>query len=197
MNTLNDIAINELIATRRSPRAFSSQPVEKEKLAALFEAARWSASSMNEQPWRFIYATKNEAVAYEKILQSLMDGNKVWAHRAPVLIAVIAKTHFDFNNAVNTHAWYDAGQAVSALGIQATELGLAIHQMGGFFHDKLKLFLDVPEVYEPVVVLAVGYPGDPEDLPENLRTRENAPRKRKPLSEIVFKGAWNNERPLS
>ena len=182
--------IHELLAKRRSPRAFSEQPIESEKLVSLFEAARWSPSSANEQPWRFIVATRNDTGVFPLLVDSLMEGNRRWASRAPVLVLGLAQTTYSRNGRPYQHAWYDLGQSVAQLSIQATAFGLVVHQMGGFDVDKARLTLSIPEGFEPVIVFAVGYPDQPATLPENLQKREQAPRSRKLLQDFVFTEEW-------
>ncbi len=182
--------IHELIANRWSPRAFSDQPIESEKLLSLFEAARWSPSSANEQPWRFILATKDNSQAFSALAESLMEGNRRWAERAPMLVLALAQTTYARTGRQYKHSWYDVGQSVAILSMQATALGLAVHQIGGFDAEKARQLLSIPEGFEPVVVFAVGYPDDPADLPEDLRKREQAPRSRKPLQTFVYSGEW-------
>lgn len=176
------------IKNRWSPRAFSEESVPNEHLQLMFEAARWAPSSMNEQPWRFVVARKEEGAAWERMFASLMDGNKIWAEKAPVLIAVLAKKNFDRNGRPNRHAWFDAGQAVANMITQATDLGLVAHQMGGFESDLARNNLAVPNEYDIVAIIAVGFIGDKDLLPEKLKAREEAPRKRLPLEEIVHEG---------
>ncbi len=190
IGTDNKIETNELITARWSPRAFDNKPVEEEKLEAVFEAARWAPSAMNEQPWRFIYATKENVEAYHKILSTLVEANQVWAKEAPVLILSVAKTDYSNFDSRNTHAWHDTGMATANLALQATELGLYLHVMGGYSADKAREVFEIPQGYEPVSVMALGYLGDAEQLPEPLKERENSPRTRKPLQEIVFNGTW-------
>jgi nitroreductase len=187
--------IHDLIANRWSPRAFSDQPVESAKLFSLFEAARWSPSSANEQPWRFIIASKDDAREFSALAESLMEGNRRWALRAPVLILAVAQTAYTRTGRPNSHAWYDVGQSVALLSMQATALGLAVHQMGGFDSDKVRQLLSIPEGFEPVVIVAVGYPGQAVDLPEDLRERELATRSRKQLQTFVYTGEWGKPSP--
>jgi nitroreductase len=184
--------MHELIEKRWSPRAFSGQPVEKEKLTELFEAARWAASCFNEQPWRFIYAAREEEELFRKLFDSLVERNQQWVKTAPLLILTIARRDFSHNGKPNRHAWHDVGLAMGNFILQATALGLFVHQMAGFSSEKARENLCVPAEYEPVAMVAVGYPGDSRQLPEELRAREGAPRTRKPLAEIVFHGAWQN-----
>lgn len=190
INTDTNIEINELIQSRWSPRAFDSRPVEAAKMKAIFEAARWAPSAMNEQPWRFIYATKDNPEAYNKILSTLVEANQVWAKDAPVLILAVAKTAYTSFDSPNKHAWHDTGLATANLLLQATELGLHLHLMGGFSADIAQKAFEIPQAYEPVSVMALGYIGDADQLPEPLKARETAPRARKPLQEIVFNGTW-------
>ena len=183
--------IHELINKRKSTRAFAEKPIEAEKLELLFEAARWASSSMNEQPWRFIYRTKDELNLYTELFNTLMDGNKTWAGSAPLLIAVLAKTHFDYKDRSNRHYMYDTGQAVATMMLQLTDLGLVAHQMGGFHMDQTKAVLSVDDSYEIAVIIAVGYPGDVNALPDELKARETGPRKRKTINEIAFQNRIN------
>jgi nitroreductase len=183
--------IHELLANRRSPRAFSEARVEPEKLVSLFEAARWSPSSANEQPWRFIVATKEDTHTFSALTTSLMEGNRRWAERAPVLVLALAQTTYSKTNRSYRHAWYDLGQSVAYLSVQATALGLAVHQMGGFDGENIRQALSIPEGFDPVIVFAVGYPAQPTILPEDLQKREQAPRTRKVLNEFVFTEEWN------
>jgi len=182
--------IHDLLANRRSPRAFSEQPVEPEKLLSLFEAARWSPSSANEQPWRFIIATKDDSRVFSALVESLMEGNRRWAERAPILVLALAQSSYAKTGRPYQHSWYDLGQSVALLSVQATALGLAVHQMGGFDGDKARQLLSIPEEFSPVIMFAVGYVDQPEILPDDLRKREQAPRSRKPLQDFVFTEEW-------
>lgn len=174
----------ELIAKRRSIRAFAPQPVEPEKINSLFEATRWAPSSTNEQPWVYVYATKDQTELWNKMFEPLNDGNKIWAKEAPLLILGLARKHFSRYPGPNAHAMYDLGGANAFLSLQAVELGLQIRQMAGFNRVKVIENLNIPDVYEVGVLMAVGYPGDPSSLPENLKRRESAPRER--LSQQAF-----------
>jgi nitroreductase len=182
--------IHELLANRRSPRAFSEQPVEPRKIASLFEAARWSPSCANEQPWYFIVATPVDTVAYRAFYESLNEGNRRWVTKAPLIALGVARSTFDGTGRPNRHAWYDLGQSVAHLSVQATALGLVVHQMAGFDPGKFKQLYPIPDGYEAVVMFAVGYPGRPDDLPEDLRKREETPRSRKLLESFVFTDRW-------
>ena len=186
------MTIKEIIRKRKSLALFSDKEVEEEKLNQIFESARWAPSSFNEQPWRFIYAAKSDQENYKKMEDSLTDGNRKWAGSAPVLITVLAKTNFTHNNMENKHAYYDVGQAVATLALQATDLGLYLRQMAGFFSDKITEGLGVPEGYDPVAIIALGYAGEvKEDTDERLAWKQNHTRTRKELAEVVKNGNWN------
>ncbi|HUS86999.1 MAG TPA: nitroreductase family protein [Bacteroidales bacterium] len=175
----------EAISLRWSPRAFDLKEIDTETINSLFEAARWAPSSMNEQPWQYYYATRDDQ-SFNKFVECLMAGNQVWAKEAPLLILCVAKKRFAYNNRINRHALHDAGAASVSIAIQAAGLGLQVHQMGGFDMDEtLETFnLNIME-HEPVSFIAVGYPGDPESLSEELRKKEKAPRNRKEIGEFV------------
>jgi nitroreductase len=173
-----EFPVADLIEQRRSRRAYSPQPVEQKKIDTLFEAARWAPSSMNEQPWAYIYATKDQPELWNKLADTLNESNRVWAKDAPLLILSMArKTHIR-NGAVNGSAKYDVGAANAFLSMQATQFGLNVHQMGGYDRQKAIESLNIPETHEPMVIMAIGYLGDAENLPENLKQRELAPRER-------------------
>lgn len=186
----NEYEIEELIAKRWSPRAFSTQAIEPEKVRSLLEAARWAASCFNEQPWSFIVAPKTDAEEFERLLDCLVESNRRWAQHAPLLMLSVARLNFERNNKPNRHAFHDVGQAVASLTLQATALGLVVHQMAGFEIEKARREYDLPEGFEPVAAIAVGYQGDASKLPEDLRERELAPRTRRAQESFVFKGKW-------
>ena len=141
---------------------------------------------MNEQPWRFIVGVKNQGDTYDKIYDTLMDGNKSWAKHAPVLILAIAVNFYERNGQPNKHAEYDLGQALAHLTFQASALDLYVHQMGGFSQQKAREKFDIPEGYSPMTVAAVGHLGNIDDLPEEIKIREKSKRRRKDLDELVF-----------
>ena len=182
--------IAELIAKRWSPRAFLDKPIEEEKIMSLFEAARWAPSAYNEQPWRFLIATKEDSYLYTKMLSCLAEANQVWAKAAPLLLILVVKKDFDFNGKPNRWAMHDCGLALENLLLEAVDLGLAAHPMAGFSADLVRSGYSVPEGYEPLVAVAVGYPGQSDMLEGALREREEDPRERKELSELVFSEAW-------
>jgi len=192
-----DYPIQYLLRRRWSPRAFSGQKIEKETLLSLLEAARWAPSSSNEQPWSFIVATKDEPEEYQRLLGCLVELNQSWAKTAPVLMVSVAKLNFDQSGKVNRHAFHDVGLAVENMVIQATDMGVFVHQMAGLDVEKVRETYGVPASHEPVAAIALGYAGDPEVLEdEKLRSREEAPRERKALGSFVFGGTWKKTSPL-
>jgi len=188
--------VHALISKRWSPRAFADRAIEDDKLHSIFEAARWAPSSRNEQPWAFFVVTKSESESFELLLGTLMDSNRVWAQNAPALIMTLAHTVLEKDGKPNHLGFHDLGLATSNLVIQATALGLATHPMAGFHPEMARARFHVPEGWEPVSVIAVGYPGNADTLPESLRERESAPRRRKPLADFVFSESWGSPSPL-
>lgn len=182
--------IHDLLAHRWSPRAFDGRPVEHDTLRSLFEAARWASSSFNAQPWYFIVATKDDPENFQRVLDCFVDRNQAWAKNAPVVALSVAGMKFAHNGQPNRHAFHDVGQAAANLALQATALGIEIHQMAGIDPEKARRIFGIPEGYEAVAGIALGYPGDPASLPDQLRERELAPRERKPLDSFVFTGHW-------
>lgn len=184
--------IHGLLCRRWSPRAFADRPVEREKIQRVLEAARWAPSCFNEQPWAFIVATTDHPAEYQKLLSCLVEGNQIWAKRAPLLLLTVAKMHFDHNGQTNRHAYHDVGLAVGNLLVQATALDLAVHQMAGILPDKIRECYALPAGYEAVTGIAMGYQGDAKIFSDTLRQRELAPRSRKSLREFVFSGSWEH-----
>ena len=185
------IPIHDLLARRWSPRAFAERPVESDKLASLFEAARWAPSSSNELPWMFVVATKDDQAAYDRLLACLLKGNRKWAFRAPVLLVSVARMQFEDDGKPNRHAFHDTGMALENLLLQATALGLVAHPMAGFNIEQARADLKIPAGFEPVAMVAVGYPGEPALLPDYLQQREANPRERTPVSGFVYAGLWD------
>lgn len=188
-----DHEILDVIRHRWSPRAFDpARPVAAADLLRLFEAARWAASSYNEQPWRFVVAAREDAPdTYAALTESLLGHNPTWATAAPVWVLVAVRLTLERNGKPNRHAWYDAGQAVSQLTLQATSMGLGVRQMQGFDAAIARRACAVPDDHEPAVLMAIGYPGDPDSLErEAHRDAERAPRQRRPLDDFVFGASW-------
>ncbi|MCC3156060.1 nitroreductase family protein [Hymenobacter sp. 15J16-1T3B] len=176
----------DVIKHRWSPRAFTPQPLSDDDLRTLFEAAAWAPSAMNEQPWRFIYAHREQTEAFQRIWNCLLPGNQPWAKHAAVLVVVLARKTMGANDAPNRHYLHDTGMATANLLLQAASMGIHGHVMGGFDMAKTQEALHLPADLEPATFLALGYVGEAEQLEEPFRSRELAPRSRKPLSEFVF-----------
>jgi nitroreductase len=188
----SDFPVHQLIIDRWSPRAFSERPVPPDVLRSLFEAARWAPSSNNEQPWAYIVATRDDHENFAKVLSVLVEFNASWAKSAPMLALAVAELNFAKNNAPNRNAQYDTGAATALLSVEATARGLAVHQMAGFDPAKAREVFTIPAGWEAIAAIAIGYPGDPNSLPQALKDRELAPRTRKPLSEFVMAGHWGH-----
>lgn len=183
--------IEALLRRRWSPRSYTGEPVSDAHLASLLEAARWAASCFNAQPWHLVVARRDrEPAAHAAIAACLSGNNQAWAPRAPVLMVAVARLDFAHNGKPNRHAAYDTGAAMAQMALQATALGLQLHQMGGFDLDKARETLGIPEGYEPRAAIALGHPGPANALPEELAQRETAPRQRRAVAEWVHYGAW-------
>jgi nitroreductase len=193
---ITDHPVHELIRDRWSPRAFADKPVDRKLLASLFEAARWAPSSYNAQPWSYIVATKEHPQEFSKLLGVLVEFNAAWAKSAPVIALAVSQLSFKHNGAPNRNAFYDTGAATALLALEATARGLAVHQMAGFDPVAAKREYNIPQDYEAIAALAIGYPGEPHALPDQLREGETAPRTRKPLSEFVMSGHWGHTSPI-
>lgn len=194
---VTDHPVHELIRNRWSPRAFSDKPVPEDVLRSLFEAARWAPSSNNEQPWAYIVATKDDRVNFDKILGTLVEFNAGWAKNAAALAIAVAELAFAKTHSPNRNAQYDTGAATAWLSVEATARGLAVHQMAGFDPAKARQAFAIPEEWEPIAALAIGYPGNPDSLPPKLKDRELAPRTRKPIREFVMTGGWGHTAPFA
>ncbi len=189
-------AIHSLLQERWSPRAFTADIVEEHKLQSLLEAARWASSCFNEQPWSFLVSTIQQVDEHEKMLTCLAKPNQIWAKQAPVLMITLAKLTFAHNGKPNQHASHDVGLAIGNLVVQATALDLGVHQMAGIFPDIVKSLYKIPDNYQALTALAIGYTGDSQSLPDDLRERELAKRTRHALSDFVFSGQWGQSSPI-
>ncbi|MFD1817737.1 Nitroreductase [Pseudarcicella hirudinis] len=181
----NSVELNEQIRKRWSPRAFSPASILPEDLHTIFEAASWAPSAMNEQPWEYIYALKENEEGFGKLLSCLVPANAVWAKHAAALVLTIAKHTYAHNGKENPTAFHDLGMANQNLLIQAISMDIYGHPMGGFDKKKAVELFELKDSESPVCVIALGYLGDPDQLDEGLKTREFSPRKRKELHEFV------------
>ncbi len=188
--------VHELIARRWSPYAFADRTVSEDDLRSIFEAARWAASSYNEQPWTYLVATRQDPKEFQTLLSCLVDGNQPWAQSAPVLALGCANLLFSRHNKPNAAAIHDLGLASANLTFEATARGLSVHQMIGILPERARELYQIPEHVQPLTGLAIGYVADPSGLADTYRQRDLAPRQRKPLSEFVFGSPWGTTSSL-
>ena len=180
--------VNPIFPQRWSPRAMSGEELGVKELMSLFEAARWAPSSSNNQSWRFLYTRKNTP-HWETFFGLLTDRNKAWVKNSAALILIVSKNTFDFNGKPSRTHSFDTGAARENLALQGTMNGLVVHCMQGFDYERAKLDLHIPDDYTVEAMVAVGKPGNPDDLPENERTRE-MPNIRKSVREFAFEGPF-------
>jgi len=188
---VTEFPVHPLIETRWSPRAYDQRAVEPEKLQRIFEAARWSASSSNLQPWYFLVGFKRDDV-YSRIFSTLVEFNQLWAGNAPILASAISKTTNARGEPNGYHA-YDLGQAMAMLSIQSTHEGVFVHQMGGFNATEAERLLDIPEGYKVMTAFTLGYISNETELHPNLQKQELGARVRRPSGESVFTGAFGQK----
>ena len=191
-----DHPILQVLAERWSPYVFADRSVSEADLRSLFEAARWAASSYNEQPWNYLVATRENSREFGRLLSCLVETNQAWAKAAPVLVLGGVRLQFTKNNQDNRAAVHDLGLAAGNLLVEATTRGFSVHQMIGILPDKAREVYQIPEHFEAWTAMAIGYKADPAKLPNALKERDLAPRQRKPLSEFVFTGQWGQPSPL-
>lgn len=184
--------INPIFVNRWSPRSMTGEEISHDDLMGLFEAARWAPSSYNNQPWRFIYAKRNTE-NWDRIYSLMVEGNKNWAKNASVLVVVVSRKDFEYNEKPARTYQFDAGSAWENLALEATSRGLATHAMQGFDYDKAKVDLEVPENFDVMAMIAIGKRGQKESLPSNLQKNEY-PTDRKPLEEIVMEGRFKTKK---
>ncbi|NBO70409.1 MAG: nitroreductase [Bacteroidetes bacterium] len=180
----NELGLHPLLQKRWSARSFEQKHIPNDKLQIMFQAAAWSSSCMNEQPWRFVYGAHGSAT-HELIASVLMPGNALWAKEAPLLMAVFAKKQFD-DGSDNMHAWHDVGAACTSLLLQGVAFGIYGHQMGGFDREKAKQVFTYADEYDIVSIIALGFLGEADALKEPFRTREVTPRTRKEPASFAF-----------
>jgi len=185
-----------VLAERWSPYNFSDRSVSDTDLQSLFEAARWAASSYNEQPWSYLLATKEDPPEFARLLSCLTEANQVWAKTVPVLILTVVSQRFARNNEPNRAAIHDLGLASANLVLEATSRHLSAHQMVGILPDRAREIYRIPEHFEAWTGIAIGYAADPARLPEATQVRDRATRQRKPWSQFVFTGTWGRPATL-
>lgn len=182
-------SIHSPLSKRWSPRAFSSNPIGKDKLQRLFEAGRWAPSSYNLQEWRFIIGFRGDET-FIRLFETLVEFNQLWAGKAPVLVLVCGQHTNSGGSGQNCLFAYDVGQAVALLTIQATTDDLFVHQMSGFDKKRAAKLLELPDNVEPLVIMAIGYSGDISDLHPNLQELEKSARVREKFDNFVFTGKY-------
>ncbi|MBN1333759.1 MAG: nitroreductase family protein [Synergistales bacterium] len=187
---VTDYSLLPVIRGRWSPRAFSGKRIPDKELYTLFEAARWAPSCFNDQPWYYVFAAREDHGNFNRILDSLVEKNRIWARNASALAISVARKNFSSRERQNQYAFHDMGLSLMSMMLQAISQGIYIHAMAGFSSEIARESLAIPEGYDPVTALAIGYPGDVDDLPEELRDKELEERYRKPLEEFIFKGEW-------
>jgi nitroreductase len=187
-NRKADYKIHELLLNRWSPRAMSGEPISDAELMSLFEAARWAPSSYNSQPWRFIYA-KRDTPAWDAIYNLMGQFNKDWTKNAAVLMVIVSRDTFEYNNKPSRTHSFCTGSAWENLALQGTVNGLVVHGMEGFDYDKAKEVLHIPDGYTVEAMCAVGRPGKKEDLPEKMQ-QEEKPSDRKPITDFICEGTF-------
>ena len=186
------VKIHELIANRWSPRAFDpDKTVSRDDLTALLEAARWAPSCFNDQPWRYIVCDKvGDTAAWQNGLAVIAEKNRLWAKNAPVLLLAVAMGNFNHNGKANRWAMYDTGAASVSLCLQATALGLIVHQMGGFDADLTRQTFKLPDDCTPMAMMAVGYQAEAATLADDFQAAEQAERSRTALEQRFYLGQW-------
>jgi nitroreductase len=178
--------IHPLLAERWSPLAFSAKPIPPDVLSSLMAAAQWAPSSFNEQPWRYIYATIDDAAAHAQLLSCLVPGNQAWAAAAPFLAISVAHNNFTANGQPNPYSWHDVGQATMSIVVEAMHHGILAHQMGGILPERIRELYSIPANFTPIAGLALGYYGERTQLPESMQAREAGPRPRRAVDETFF-----------
>lgn len=195
-NAAPDHPILKLLAEQWIPYGFEDRLVSDLDLRSLFEAARWAASSYNEQPWNYLVATRGNPTEFEQLLSCLVEANQAWAKTAPVLVLGVVSLQFAKNKKDNRAAVHDLELAAGNLSVEATVRGLSVHQMIGILPDKAREVYKIPEQFEAWTTMAIGYKAASATLPDALKERDLTPRQRKPLHEFVFTGQWKIPSPF-
>ena len=183
---ITEYPVHEIISNRWSTRSYDNKKtVSKAELNSVFEAARWAPSAFNEQPWNFIYSSKENSTGYNQLFSCLNEANQRWAINAPVLLLSYVKKTVSLNGNTNKNALHDLGLAIQNMSLQATSMGMQLHIMGGFDFELAKSVFGISDDYLVATMMALGFPGNPDELPEDVKKRELSPRIRKPISEFV------------
>ena len=187
-----DVEIHPLLQQRHSPYAFDpTRMVSEADVRALFEAARWTMSSYNAQPWRYIVAARDrDPETWKQIHGVLLEGNQPWAINAPVLVLGLVEHNFEYNGKPNKAASHDLGAASALLTLEATSRGLCVHQMIGIDPDGAREAFGIEGSLEPLTALALGYAGEPQHVPDAYAERDAKPRERKPVGDFILRGSF-------
>ena len=189
---VTDRSLIDAVSRRWSPRAFDpGRPVGPETTATLLDAARWAPSSYNDQPWRYLVFDRSEPAARVRAEDCLNEGNS-WARDAGLLLITMAAKISGTTGDPNRFALHDTGMANMCLVLQATQLGLHSHQMGGYDRDRARAEFAIPDEFELASMIAIGYIADPDALSDEVRARESQPRIRRRIAEFAFSNAWGN-----
>ncbi len=186
------VPIHELLARRWSPRAYDpTRPVTAEQLKALLEAGRWAPSCNGEEPWRYlVWERSRDPLGWQKAFDCLTGSNQAWVRNVPLLMLSCAGSRFTHNDKPNRWAQHDTGMASLSIALQALALVLIAHQMAGFDADRARAAFRIPDDFTPMAMIAIGYQADPATLPPDIKAKELAPRKRRPLRERFFGTQW-------
>ena len=180
--------INPLILNRWSPRSMTGEELDDDDIMSLFEAARWAPSSYNNQPWRFIYAKRNTN-HWDRLFNLLAEANKIWTKNAALLVVVISRKNFEYNEKPARTHQFDAGSAWENLALEASSKGIVAHGMQGFDYEKARVDLGIPADFEVMAMIAIGKRGAKENLPPELQEKEKLT-DRKPLKDIIMEGIY-------
>ncbi len=167
----------------------TGESLDEDEFMPLFEAAKWAPSSYNNQPWRFLYTTRNSD-HWNVYFDFLSNENKIWAKRAAVLVVMVSKTTFDYNGEPSRTHSFDTGAAWQNLALEGARQGLVVHGIGGFDYERAAAVLSVPSDYAIEAMAAIGVRETPSALPSEMQEREQ-PSDRKPLSDVVIEGAFD------
>ena len=191
-----DHPIEAALSQRWSPYSYAERDVATADLASILEAARWAASSYNEQPWRYILARRSDAASFDKLISCLVEANQTWAKNAPVLLVGVVMSNFARNGKPNKAVRHDLGLASGNLCAEATARGLFVHQMIGIDPERVRELYGLPDDAEALTAMTIGHVGDGSDLPDGVGKLDRAPRARRQLSEFVFGNTWNESANL-
>lgn len=184
--------IHDLLARRWSSRAFDpKRPVSREQLLVLLEAGRWAPSCNGDEPWRYLIWDKaRDPEGWQKAFDCLSENNKKWVKNVPLLMLSCAGSIFEATGKPNRWTQHDTGAASVSMALQATAMGLMVHQMGGFDAEKARAAFAIPPEYTPMAMIAIGYQTVPDILDEETKAKELRPRARKPIAQRFFEGGW-------